>query len=117
MEERGTRKQVVNIRMVIEVCKGQNIPLYPCFIDYTKTFNCVSHAQLLLMMEKIGFPHHTVCLISNFDRDLESAVQTSVGLTEWFPIGSGLRQCSILSLFLLFNMYSKEIIWDGFERN
>ena len=33
VEEKGTRVQKVNIRIIIEKCRDQNIPLYTCFID------------------------------------------------------------------------------------
>ena len=35
-------------------------PIYMCFIDYGKAFDCVNHPALLNMMEGIGIPEHTV---------------------------------------------------------
>ena len=46
VEGKGTREQIVNIRIIIEKCREQNIPLYMCFIDYAKAFDCVSHSKL-----------------------------------------------------------------------
>ena len=40
VEGKGTREQTVNIRIIIEKCRDQNIPLYMCFIDYAKAFDC-----------------------------------------------------------------------------
>ena len=34
VEGKGTREQIVNIRIIIEKCRDQNRPLYMCFIDY-----------------------------------------------------------------------------------
>ena len=45
-EGRGTRDQIVNIRNVIEKCKVHRLPLYVCFIDYSKAFDCVSHNEM-----------------------------------------------------------------------
>ena len=46
VEGNGTREQIVNIRIITEKCRYQNIPLYMCFIDYAKAFDCVSHTKL-----------------------------------------------------------------------
>ncbi len=42
---KGTRGQIVNVSNIIEKCRGHRIPLYMCFIDYSKAFDCVSHQQ------------------------------------------------------------------------
>ena len=39
VEGKVTREQIVNIRIIIEKCRDQNIPLCMCFIDYAKAFN------------------------------------------------------------------------------
>ena len=36
VEGKGTREQIVNIRIIIEKCRDQNIPLYMCFICLCK---------------------------------------------------------------------------------
>ena len=56
VEGKGTREPIVNIRIIIEKCRDQNIPLYMCFIDYAK---CVSHRKLWDTMEQMGFPKHS----------------------------------------------------------
>lgn len=66
------------------------------------------------MMEKMGFPHHIIRLISTLYSDHESTVQTCASLTEWIPIGRGVKQGCIQSL-MLFNMYSKDIMLDALE--
>ena len=38
---RGTRHQIANIRWIIEKAKEFQKNIYLCFIDYTKTFDCV----------------------------------------------------------------------------
>ena len=60
MEVKGTREQIVNIRIIIEKCRDQNIPVYTCFIDYAKAFDCVSHRKLWDTMEQMGFPVHII---------------------------------------------------------
>ena len=41
---RGTRNQTANIRWIIE--KAKEFQKNICFIDYTKTFECVDHNKL-----------------------------------------------------------------------
>ncbi|XP_072039010.1 uncharacterized protein [Amphiura filiformis] len=81
---RGTRDQIVNMRNIIEKCRGHSIPLYLCFIDYSKAFDCVNHQDLWNIMGDMGFPGHVVKLISTLYQDQESSVRTSRGDSEWF---------------------------------
>jgi len=41
---RGSRDQIVNIHWIIE--KAKEFQKDICFIDYTKTFDCVDHNKL-----------------------------------------------------------------------
>jgi len=38
---RRTRKQILNMRLIIKKALEFNKPVLLCFIDYTKTFDCV----------------------------------------------------------------------------
>jgi len=109
---RGTRDHIVNIRNIIEKCRGHSIPLYLCFIDYSKAFDCVSHQDLWITMKEMGFPHHVIDLISKLYQDQESVVRTSRGDTDWFKIGRGVRQGCILSP-QLFNIYAERIMREA----
>jgi len=113
-EGRGTRDQIVNIRNVIEKCKDHKLPLYLCFIDYSKAFDCVSHNEMWEVMQRMGFPKHIIDLVCKLYQHQVSAVRTSGGNTDWFNIGRGLRQGCILSPSL-FNMYSEEIMREALE--
>ena len=53
---RGTRDHIVNIRNIIEKCRGHSEPLYLCFIDYSKTFDCVCHQKLWNTKREMVFP-------------------------------------------------------------
>ena len=109
MEGKGTREQIVNIRIVIEKCRDQNRPLYMCFIDYAKAFDCVSHRKLWETMEQMGFPVHIIQLIVNLYKEQESVVRTSNGDTEWFKIERRVRQGCVISPGL-YNIYSEHIM-------
>ena len=57
VEDKGTRNQIISIRNIMEECKNYNIRIYVCFIDYAKTFDCVSHAQLWNIIIKMNVPY------------------------------------------------------------
>ena len=45
-EGRGVRDQIANILWIIEKTRKFQKNIYFCFIDYTKTFDCVDHNKL-----------------------------------------------------------------------
>ena len=62
---RGKRS---NCQHLLNHRKRKGIPekkkTYFCFIDYTKTFDCVDHNKLWKIL-KIGIPDHCTCLLRN----------------------------------------------------
>ena len=43
---RGTRDQIANIQWIIRKPREFQKNIYFCFIDYSKTFDCVDHKKL-----------------------------------------------------------------------
>ena len=68
----------------MEKCRDHKLPLYMCFIDYSKAFDCVSHNQMWEIMMKMGFPKHLIDLTCKLYEDQEPAERTANGDTEWF---------------------------------
>ena len=83
--------------------------IYFCFIDYTKTFDCVDHNKLWKILKDMGIPNHLTCLLRNLYADQEATVRTGHGTADWFQIGKGVRQGCISSP-CLFNFYAKYIM-------
>lgn len=106
---RGTRNQISNIRWIMEKAREFQKDIYFCFIDYSKTFDCVDHNKLWIVLNNMGVPNHLIRLLKNLYVDQEAAVKTEFGLTEWFKIGKGVRQGCILSPYL-FNLYAEYIM-------
>ena len=99
---KGTREQMVNIRIMMEKYKEYNIPLYMCFIDYANAFDCVNHQLLWQDMQKMGFPVHVMYCICNRTartsvQEPRSSSQDSCGTSEWFSIERGIRHGCIVS--------------------
>ena len=106
---RGTRDQISNIRWIMERSTEYQRPIYMCFIDYSKAFDCVDHPTLWNMMEEMGVPEHMVQVIRSLYANQEAKVRTEYGDTESFSIGKGVRQGCVLSPYL-FNLYSEYIM-------
>ena len=65
------------------------------------TFN-----KLWKILKEMGIPDHLTCLLRNLYAGQEATVRTGHGTTDWFQIGKGVCQGSILSL-CLFNLYAE----------
>ena len=78
-------------------------------IDYAKAFDCVDHNKLWKILKDMGIPNHLTCLLRNPNAGQEATVRSGHGTTDWFQIGKGVRQGSILSP-CLFNLYVESIM-------
>ena len=58
---RGTRDQIANICWIIREAREFQKNIYFCFIDYTKTFDCVDHNKLWKILKEIGIPDYLSC--------------------------------------------------------
>ena len=59
--------------------------------------------------ERDGIPEHLTCLLRNLYAGQEAGVRTGHGTTDWFQIGTGVRQGCLLSP-CLFNLYAEYIM-------
>ena len=113
-EGRGTRDQIANIRWIIEnaIEYQKNICFY--FIEYAKAFDCVDHNKLWKILKEVGIPDHLTCLLRNLYAGQEATVRTGHGTTDWFQIGKGGHQGSILPpcLFKLCRIHHEKR-WAG----
>ena len=107
---RGIRDlPVSNIRWIIEKAREFQKNMYFCFIDYTKTFDCVDHNKLWKVLKEMGIPDHLTCLLRNLYAGQEATVRTGHQTTDWFQIGKRVRQGCMLSP-CLFNLYAAYIM-------
>ena len=101
---RGTRDQIANICWIIKKAREFQKNTYFCLIDYAKAFDCVDHHKLWKILEEMGIPDHLTCFLRNLYAGQEATVRTGHRTTDWFQIGKGGCQGSILSPCLL-NLY------------
>ena len=101
---RGTRDQIANIHWIIQKAREFQKNIYFCFIDYTKTFDCVDHNKLENSSKDRNIRLPDLPLEKSVCRS-KATVRTGHGTTDWFQIGKGVRQGCILSPYL-FNLYT-----------
>ena len=65
---RGTREQIANIFWIIEQGREFQKNIYFCFIDYTKTFDCVDHNKLWKILKEMGILDHLTGLLRNLQQ-------------------------------------------------
>ena len=106
---RGTRDQIANIHWIIEKAREFQKNIYFCFIDYTKTFDCVDHNKLWKILQEMEIPAHLTCLLRNLYAGQEAIVRTGLGTMDWFQIGKGVHQGYKLSP-CLFNLHVEYIM-------
>ena len=68
--------------------------------------------QLWKILQEMGIPDHLTCLLRNLYAGKEATVRTGHGITDWFQIGKGVHQGSILSP-CLFNLYAEYIMLNA----
>ena len=59
---RGIRDQIANILWSIKKAREFQRNIYFCFIDYAKTFDCVDHHKLWIILKEKGIPDYLTCL-------------------------------------------------------
>ena len=68
--------------------------------------------KLWKTLQEMGMPDHLICLLRNLYAGQEVAVRIGHGTTDWFQIGNGVRQGSILSS-CLFNLHAEYIMGNA----
>ena len=98
-----------NIHWIIEKAREFQKNIYFCFTDYTKVFDCVDHNKLWKILKEMGIPDHLTCLLKNLYGGQEATVRIGHRTTDWFQIGKGGHQGSVLSP-CLFNLCAEYIM-------
>ena len=82
--------------------------IYFCFIDHAKALLCGSQ-YTVENSGRDGNTSHLTCLLRNLYAGPEATVRTGHGTTDWFQIGKGVCEGSILSP-CLFSFYAEYIM-------
>ena len=106
---KGTRDQILSLKMLLEKSREVGTDVYLCFIDYRKAFDTLVHEVLWNVLAEMGFTKHRIDLIRNLYMSQNATIRTTHGITDAFEIGQGVRQGCILSPHL-FNIYAEHVM-------
>ena len=95
---RGTRDQIANICWIME--KARELQKNICFIDYTKSFDCVDHNKLWKILSEMGIPDHLTSLLRNLYAGQEATVRTRHGTMDCFRLGKEYIKAVYFSLLI-----------------
>ncbi|XP_028034121.1 uncharacterized protein LOC114245976 [Bombyx mandarina] len=115
---RGTREQILNLRLIVEKCYEYNTPVFMCFVDYQNAFDCVKWEKLWETLSETGVPSHLVMLIRNLYESGVGSVSVENATSSKFRFQKGVRQGCVISP-ILFNIYGEYIMrqtlenWEG----
>ena len=108
-EGRGTRDQIVNTCCIIKKAREFQKNIYVCFIEYSKTFDCMDHNKLWKILEEMGIPDHHTSLLRNLYAGQEVTVRTRHGLVpNWERSMS-----KLYTVLCLFNLYAEYIMQNA----
>ena len=97
-------KLPTSVGLSVEKAREFQKNIYFCFINYAKTFVCITTNWKIL--REMGIPDHPTCLLKNLYADKEATVRTIHGTMNWFQIGKGVWQGCILSSCLLCRVHN-----------
>ena len=72
---RGIRDQIANICWIMEKAREFQKNIDFCFIDYTKTFDCVDHNKMRKILQEMGIPEYLTCLWRNLYAGEEATLE------------------------------------------
>ena len=101
------RNQRSNCQYLLDDRESKGIPEDMCFIDYTKTFDCVDHNKLWKILRDGNSRLPYLPLAKHVCRSRSNS-QNWTQNTDWFKTGKGVCQDCIL-LPCLFNLYAAYI--------
>jgi len=85
-----------------------NNKVHACFVDYKKAFDCISHDELLEILETAGIHDLERKLIKSLYWNKYAIIKTTAGQTRKICIRRGVRQGCIISP-ILFNLFSEYV--------
>ena len=110
----GTREGIFCFNIIAQKHIEVNQDLYTCFIDYSKAFDRVHHAQLIDCLEKIGIDGRDIRVIANLYWHQKASIRIQNELSPFTSIERGVRQGCVLSPYL-FNIYTEFIFRESNE--
>ena len=109
--KRSTDRQIQLVHNIIADAKLTKQDLYMMYVDFSAAFNTIDHDKLLVIMDKLGFPHECIHVIRDLYMDAHTRVLVAGGQTAPINIGRGTLQGDSLSPFLFIIFMEPLLRW------
>ncbi|KAG7298212.1 hypothetical protein JYU34_019023 [Plutella xylostella] len=102
--QRGTCEAIFCLRQLQEKSREQCQPLFLCFVDLEKAFDCVPREALWMLLGKLGCPDKFVRILRLLHDDMRCCVSTDGEQSDFFSVTCGVKQGCVLAptLFALY---------------
>ena len=119
VSNRSTTDMMFVTRRLQELARKKQIPLYVCFIDFTKAYNSVDRTLLWTVLARFDVPQNMISVIRQFHDGIRACLRLDDRVCSgWFAIEQGLRHGCVLAP-LLFNIFLaaviKNVAFTGFK--
>jgi hypothetical protein len=113
---RSTVEQIFALRQIIEKKWEFGRAVYLAFVDLEKAYDSVWREGMWRMAEHYGVAMRVVTILRNWYRGVCSCVRVEGECSEYFEVGTGLRQGCVMSP-TLFNIYMDRMMRKVVEGN
>ena len=109
---KSTIDHLATLTNILETRKLQRKKTFVAYIDFSKAYDRVNRVLLWKKLENIGVTGHMLNCIKGIYSNVSSSVKLSHSVfTDWFSVGTGLRQGCILSP-ICFNLYINDMAME-----
>ena len=106
---RGCTDQIFTVRQICEKYLGKGKDVYFAFLDLEKAYDKVDRDAMWNVLRLYGIGGRLLRGVKSFHVGSKAYVRVGNEVSEWFPVGVGLRQGCVMSPWL-FNLYMDGVV-------
>ena len=109
LKGRSTVDHLASLTNLIETRKLNKKDTFVAFVDFSAAYDRINRSLLWKKLEALGIDGKMLKCLQSLYHNVSSCVRLSPSvLTDWFKVGTGLRQGCIVSC-MLFNIYINDL--------